>query len=222
MTGVQTCALPISPNSLIIRRATAATLLFASSIFLLVRIRDGDDVPRARVSLESRQLPSPPGVVLEPLAAWMECAPLQRVQRVDSRLRVFTVFNYGSHLLWRAPAYSYSIDSRGIFPDSVARPEIFQLAGSGPLRLGPWRWSDLAVVPLKHAAAQLLDASPEWRRVRVSIPTDTTVAPAGLWVRSDLLPSGSTLLVSPDTMRPKSAIPARVSCRAATPVAVNR
>ncbi len=201
-------ALLPAPRALMIRRATTATLIAVSALFVVVRVTNAASEPSATATTATRQLPSAVAVLMEPFASWADCAG-QSVARSDARpLRVFTTFNYGSYLLWRVPQWTYSIDSRGIFPDSIAKPEIFQLAGSGPLRLGPWRSADIAIMPLKHAAALALDSSPDWQRVRVSISADTSTAPAALWVKNALLPGSSRS----DTLEAPLVI-ARPTCR---------
>lgn len=208
-------ALIPAPRALVIRRATTATLMAASALFVVVRLTAAASEPRATSTIATRQLPSPVAALLEPFASWAECSGAA-MSRPDGRaLRVFTTFNYGSYMLWRVPQWTYSIDSRGIFPDSIAKPEIFQLAGSGLLKLGPWRSSDIAIVPVKHAAALALDESANWQRVRVSVPTDTTAAPAALWVRRALLRGD----VKVDTVRMSLNIPQpRCSQRAGAPI----
>jgi hypothetical protein len=129
-------------------------------------------------TVESRTLPGLWAVEAEPLAAW-----LQSHARPAGRARLFTTFNFGSYLTWRLPGYSASIDSRTIFPDSVALPEAYIVKNLADTSLGPWRSADVANVPLDYAVASAIDRSPEW--VRLDLPDSARArrASLGLWAR---------------------------------------
>jgi hypothetical protein len=101
--------------------------------------------------------------------------------------RVLTTFNFGSYLKWRLPAISESIDSRGVFPDSAALPDVPQVGNSQ--HVGPWRSATLAVVPVDYPVATLLDSAPEWHRVGTSAPAPWArrAARVGLWAKREWL-----------------------------------
>jgi hypothetical protein len=132
---------------------------------------------------------------VEPLAQWLDAHAPQR------HGRIMTTFNFGSYLLWRLPAYSMSIDSRGIFPDSVLIPESYLLAGNGKRQLGPWRSADIVIIPRNYELASVLDTAQGWAHV-ANAPTHNTkprgphdaVPPGtpGLWVRTSWLNGGGS------------------------------
>lgn len=126
--------------------------------------------------------PARPSVA--PLASWLDAHVRLTV---GMRPRVLTNFDYGSYLTWRLHAYSMSIDGRTIFPDSVAAPEAYRFADQGAVPLGPWRSSDLAIVPLRVPVAAVLDTATGWVRLD-SVPAGPGVPLAsGLWAREDWL-----------------------------------
>ncbi|HEX6537162.1 MAG TPA: hypothetical protein VF041_21450 [Gemmatimonadaceae bacterium] len=155
------------------RRAWAAALapvvvvgLMAAEHLLLggaIRAREG--------GVDTRTLPGRRAETAEPAAAWLEAHA-----RPARRARLFTTFNYGSYLTWRLPRYSASIDSRTIFPDSVAAPEAMVVRAYAGSPLGPWREADVAVVPPRYPVAAALGAAPDW--VRLPAP-----GPLGVWAR---------------------------------------
>src|SRR5205823_5647094 len=85
-----------------------------------------------------RVLPSIKAYAAEPAARWLETNV-----ELPKGTRVLTTFNFGSYLKWRLPATSESIDSRGVFPDSAALPDVPSVAG--PPHMGPWRSATVAV-----------------------------------------------------------------------------
>lgn len=128
-----------------------------------------------------RSLPSLKAYAAEPAAAWLE-----RALRPEARGRLLTTFAYGSYLAWRLPELSASTDSRTIFPDSVALPDVPTRPDGAHDPLGPWRSADLAIVPVTYPVAAVLDTAAGWRRVGVAEASEWSPdAPrAGLWVRS--------------------------------------
>lgn len=126
----------------------------------------------------TRTLPGRWSMAVEPLAAW-----LQSHARPANRARLFTTFNYGSYLTWRLPAYSASIDSRTIFPDSVAVPESFVMGALATQELGPWRSADVAIVPLDYAVAAALDSAADWERLAQPDSGRLSRSQLGLWAR---------------------------------------
>lgn len=139
--------------------------------------------PRSREgTVVTRTFPGSWSTAAEPLAAW-----LQRNARPTARARLFTTFNYGSYLTWRLPAYSASIDSRTIFPDSVAAPEAVMsrtsAAWQGGSGLGPWRSADLAIVPVRYPVASVLDTAAGWLRLAEPEQGEAGESSLGLWAR---------------------------------------
>ena len=128
-------------------------------------------------SLQARQLPSIKAFAAEPIAYWLEAN-----SRADVPGRLLTTFEYGSYLKWRLPALSESIDSRNIFPDSVV---LSTSDSSHPIRFGPWRAADVAVLPADYPLATLLDKDSAWRRVLVAPPPPWApdARRSALWIR---------------------------------------
>ena len=60
--------------------------------------------------------------------------------------RVFTRFEEGSYLAWALAPALVSVDTRTIYPDSVAFPERAVLRGRDVEALGPWRSADVIVI----------------------------------------------------------------------------
>ena len=125
-----------------------------------------------------RTLPTYGGMSIEPLADW-----LARNTSPSPRVRMMTSFANGSYLTWRLPGFSASIDSRGVFPDSVAAAEAVVLASDRDVPLGPWRSSDVAILPLRYRSAAVLDTASGWRRIAAAPGSPATVDSSGLWVR---------------------------------------
>jgi hypothetical protein len=198
-------AIPL-PTMTMTRRITVGATLIIPLSLAGGQLRARQQLPVAVSNVETRQLPMAPSVVLEPLVRWVECLSPR-----PSNARTYTVFDFGSYLVWRAPFLSYSIDGRGIFPDSVAKAEAMQLTADGPWLLGPWRSADLAIVPTSHAAAHALDADSAFSRVRTSVPTDSAWGKAALWARNSWLRQRQPVSVA-DTVRPARIVTPPGSC----------
>lgn len=151
--------------------------------------------------VESRTLPSIKAFAAEPAAAWLESHAM-----ISPGTKLLTTFSYGSYLKWRLPGVSESIDSRNIFPDSVALPDVPSTSADRPM--GPWASSDLAVVPESFPVAALLDRHPDWKKIGSATPSPwaPTAPRIGLWgkrswlaahVRAPL-PDSSIVLSLPD------------------------
>ena len=97
--------------------------------------------------------------------------------------KMMSTFVLGSYLTWRLPHLSESIDSRGLFPDSVTAVEAFRLASDRDVPLGPWRSADLVIVPLRYRVAGVLDTASGWRRLDTTPGAPTASDSVGLWVR---------------------------------------
>ena len=145
----------------------------------------------------TRTLPGSWSMAVEPLAAW-----LQSHAHPSTRARLFTTFNYGSYLTWRLPGYSASIDSRTIFPDSVALPEAFVVSARARRELGPWRSADVAIVPLRYAVAAALDSAPDWERLALPDSGRASGSEMGLWARRAWWDSVAVDAGSPGGRRP--------------------
>jgi hypothetical protein len=99
--------------------------------------------------------------------------------------RMMSTFVLGSYLTWRLPRLSQSIDSRGIFPDSVSAVEAFRFGSDREVPLGPWRSADLVLVPLSYQVAGVLDTATGWRRLETTPSAPGARDSVGLWVRQD-------------------------------------
>jgi hypothetical protein len=125
-----------------------------------------------------RTLPTFDALPAERAASWLDANTL-----AGARARLMTNFTFGSYLTWRLPGYSASMDSRGIFPDSVSSAESVVLATDRDVPLGPWRSADVAIIPLRFRAAAALDTASGWRRA-VAVAGDPVAQDStGLWVR---------------------------------------
>ncbi len=111
---------------------------------------------------------------LDQLAGWLECNT-----RATATGRVFTVFNYGSALTWRLASYSMSIDGRTIFPDSVAKAEVYNRPLTERVSYGPWRSADLAILPIGGAIDDVIRSAQQWHQIGIVDLEDSGVA---LWV----------------------------------------
>jgi hypothetical protein len=119
---------------------------------------------------------------VEPLALWLD----QHI-KADRRPRMLTVFDFGTYLTWRLPAYSMSIDGRGIFPDSASSPDAYRLLGDERAAIGPWQSAELAILPLPYPAATALDTAVGWVRIDSVPPTHEVPYVTGLWARRSWL-----------------------------------
>jgi hypothetical protein len=128
--------------------------------------------------LSSRTLPSIKAFASEPAARW-----LSDNLQPGFHGRLLTSFNYGSYLKWRLPGISESIDTRGVFPDSAALPDVPSLRARA--HLGPWATADVAIVPVSFPVAEVLNRTPGWHHVGDCAPSSWAPAssPVGLWVR---------------------------------------
>ncbi len=127
----------------------------------------------------SRSLPVEASTAIEPVLRWLECN-----SRTNATGRVYTWFNYGSYITWRLPGFSPSIDGRTIFPDSVAKPEVFVSGLVRPPAYRVWQSADLAILPRNFGVAALLDSAAGWRLAAVSNRPGAEADSVGLWVKS--------------------------------------
>jgi hypothetical protein len=125
-----------------------------------------------------RTLPTVGARSAEPLADW-----LLSHTTPGSRGRLMTTFANGSYLTWRLPGFSASLDSRGVFPDSVSAAESVVLGSDRDVPLGPWRSADAAVLPVRYRAAAALDTATGWRRVATAPGYPQSLDSTALWVR---------------------------------------
>lgn len=166
------------PRSITRARLRIGALAVIGLLLCAEHLLMGSAIRSREGTVETRTLPGRWAVAAEPLAAW-----LQSHARPTNGARLFTTFNFGSYLTWRLPGYSASIDSRTIFPDSVALPEAFVIRNLADTSLGPWRSADVAIVPLDYAVAAAIDRSPEWVRLARPDSADARRARLGLWAR---------------------------------------
>jgi hypothetical protein len=125
-----------------------------------------------------RTLPTIGARAAEPLARLLE----PRL-RAGVRTRALTTFDNGSYLTWRLPGLSASMDSRGVFPDSVSAAQAVVLASDRDVPLGPWRSADVAIVPIRFRVAEALDTASEWRRIASAPGVPVARDSVGLWAR---------------------------------------
>jgi hypothetical protein len=154
-----------------------ALLLLAAVVVVSVKAWSTADLWALEGSTVSRTLPT------------YAARPAERLARTlldgtvgGARGNLLTTFTFGSYLTWRLPGYSASIDSRGIFPDSVAGAEAFVLASDRQIPIGPWRSADVAIVPLRFRVAGVLDTASGWRRVATTRDEEVPSDSVGLWV----------------------------------------
>ena len=154
--------------------------LVACLLIIATQLIKTRDLRAMEGDTERRTLPTVAALPAERLAAWLE-----RNGGADRHARMMSTFVFGSYLTWRLPRLSQSIDSRGIFPDSVTGAEAVVLAEDRDVPLGPWRSADLAIIPLRYRVAGVLDTATGWRRMATvpgaPIPRDSVA----LWVRRD-------------------------------------
>ena len=179
LAGATLARIP-APRSRLIARAGISALVLAGLLLSAEHLVMGRPMRAHEGTVATRTLPGSWALAAEPLAAWLDSHA-----HPSRRVRLFTTFNYGSYLTWRLPRYSASIDSRTIFPDSVAAPESYVLKAHADSALGPWRSADVAIVPLNYTVAAAIDASPEWVRLEVPVPGGPAGRPLslGLWAR---------------------------------------
>lgn len=166
------------PRTLFRARARIGAIAVIGLLLCVEHLLMGGAMRAREGTVESRTLPGHWAVAAEPLASW-----LHSHARPTNRARLFTTFNFGSYLTWRLPEYSASIDSRTIFPDSVALPEAYVVKDLADSALGPWRSADVAIVPLDYAVASAIDRSPEWVRLAHPDSAGARRALLGLWAR---------------------------------------
>lgn len=166
------------PRTLLRARARIATLAVIGLLLCAEHLLMGRAIRAHEGTVESRTLAGSWAVAAEPLASW-----LHSHARPTNRARLFTTFNFGSYLTWRLPGYSASIDSRTIFPDSVARPEAYVIRNLADSALGPWRSADVAIVPLDYAVASAIDRSADWVRLDRPDSASRRRVRLGLWAR---------------------------------------
>ena len=154
--------------------------LFALVLLLTSARARASQLPWAQETNAPRWLPTRAAPMADPLVSWLDCRIAD-----DGGGRAFTAFPFGTYLTWRYPRLSYSIDTRNIFPDSVAIAEAYILASHDTLSLGPWRSADLAIVPFRYTVAGVLDTASGWHRTLVVNAPYAGADSAGLWVREE-------------------------------------
>lgn len=168
------------PDPRSIARARLRTVILAAVGLLLCAEHAvlGRSLRDPEGTVVTRTLPGRGPVSAEPFAAW-----LRAHARPSGRARLLTTFSFGSYLTWRLPEYSSSIDSRTIFPDSVAEPEALVMRANAGSEFGPWRSADVALVPDWYAVAAVLDTAAGWVRLAGPYPQRSTARQLGIWAR---------------------------------------
>jgi hypothetical protein len=153
--------------------------LLALVLLLTAARARASQLPWAQEIDAPRWIPTRAAPLADPLVTWLDCRIMPDVQG-----RAFTTFPFGTYLTWRYPRLSYSIDTRNIFPDSVALAEAYILASQDLLLLGPWRSADVAIAPFRYRVSGVLDTATGWNRALVVGAPHPGADSAGLWVRS--------------------------------------
>ncbi|HEV7990648.1 MAG TPA: hypothetical protein VGP25_02440 [Gemmatimonadaceae bacterium] len=153
--------------------------LAASAVIVAAAIARGRQEWALEGDTARRTLPTYGALATEPLAALLESHAVPR-----ERARLMTSFNNGSYLTWRLPQFSASLDSRGI-PDSVSVAEAVVLASDRDVPVGPWRFADAAIIPLRFRAAAVLDTATGWRRIAAVPGRPVARDSTGLWARAE-------------------------------------
>lgn len=125
-------------------------------------------------------LPHPMATELAAAVAWLECA----VPTGNPAVRATTAFDYGSYLTWRLPQFSWSIDGRSIFPDSVARADARQELRGGLPIMPPWRSGDVVLLASTHAVWHDVSQDTAW--VQVPLPNRSGRPVVAMSVRREI------------------------------------
>ncbi|HSJ64282.1 MAG TPA: hypothetical protein VK922_10365 [Gemmatimonadaceae bacterium] len=154
--------------------------------------------PWAEDTGAARWIPRRAAPWVDPVARWLDCR-----MRDEASGRAMTAFPLGTYLTWHYPRLSYSIDSRNIFPDSVAAAEGYVLASERRLALGPWRSADVAIVPFRYPVASALDTADDWRRAVMVVDRGewSDSDSLGLWIREAWWLAASDSLLPDPPMR---------------------
>jgi hypothetical protein len=156
----------------------AQRVALVALVLLLAAARArASQLPWAAPTYAPRSLPTRAAPMADPIASWLACRT-----RPDSGGNAFTAFPFGTYLNWRYRWLSYSIDTRNIFPDSVAAAEGYRLASRDRVELGPWRSADLAIVPFRYPVAAALDTASGWHRALIVTAPHAAGDSTGLWV----------------------------------------
>ena len=154
--------------------------LLASLAIIATQLVKTRDLRAMEGDTERRTLPTFAVSPAERLAA-----SLERAGGESRPGRMMSTFVFGSYLTWRLPGLSQSIDSRGLFPDSVTAVEAIVFGSDRAVPLGPWRSADLVMVPLSYRVAAVLDTATGWQRLDTAPGAPAVRDSVGLWVRRD-------------------------------------
>ena len=121
-----------------------------------------------------------------PLAHHLQCTG----RRFDD-LRVFARFVEGSYLSWALSPARISVDTRTIFPDSVARPEREVLLGGHVSHVGPWRDAQVIILHGNDPAVPAIGRDSAWTFIAETTPLEPSRELAAVvwrtWARRDWL-----------------------------------
>lgn len=154
---------------------------------------------------------------LGPLALHVRCTG-----RPLDDARVFARFAEGSYLSWALSPARISVDTRTIFPDSVARPERQVMLGGDVSNLGPWRDGQLVILRASDPAASAIEADASWESIGqvapLLLPSSARMSVTwNAWARKDWL--GASARVPHASMPARSVDPRREPCPEARLVA---
>ena len=152
--------------------------LVACVLLLVTEIARTRDLWALEGTTTSRTLPTVHTMPAERLSRWLESHTSERAGG-----KLLTSFTYGSYLTWRLPRYSASIDSRTIFPDSVAAAEGLVLASETGVPIGPWHSADLAIERVDTRVGTVLDTATGWRRMATVAGDPSAADSTALWVK---------------------------------------
>lgn len=169
-----------TPSVPAVRTAQRAIVLVVFALIAVAGLESWEDPALRPGGIGRRYLPSMNAKSVEPLALWLDCNTHHSIGG-----RLVTTFNYGGYVPWRLPYLSESIDGRGIFPDSVARPETYVIPHDRHVPLQPWRTADLAIFPVGFPVAAVLDSARGWHRVAMTSQLEGPARMIGLWVTDD-------------------------------------
>jgi hypothetical protein len=160
--------------------------LLACLVIIATQLIKTRDLRAMEGDTERRTLPTFAAAPAERLASSLERSGWSKRPG-----RMMSTFVFGSYLTWRLPQLSQSIDSRGLFPDSVTAVEAIMFGSDRAIPLGPWRSADVAILPLGYRVAAVLDTASGWRRLDAAPGAPAAHDSVGLWVRRAWWSSGA-------------------------------
>ena len=191
----------VSAGVAALERRHAARLPMLATAFLLVAVAWPPRWSHAREAGILRPgIAAPRDRSLGPLALHLRCSgrPLDDV-------RIFARFAEGSYLSWALSPARISVDTRTIFPDSVARPERAVMLSGDVSPLGPWRDAHLVILRADDPVLRVIHGDTAWASIAEVVALSGSPvrmrATWAVWARNDWLAASAPL--------PHASIPAR-------------